>query len=333
MKYNQLGSSGLQISRLSYGAWVTFGDQIGLADAVKLMNVAREAGVNFFDNAETYADGQAELLMGRVFKKVKWSRDSFIVSSKAFFGVDEKTPWPTTIGLSRKHLVEACHQALGRLQLEYLDLYFCHRPDPKVPVSEIVETMTNLVRQGKVLYWGTSMWPADKITEAYEFAKANHLVAPTMEQPQYNMFEREKVEKEFAPLYKKYGLGMTIWSPLAWGLLTGKYSKGIPAGSRLSLKNYAWLKERAMDAAGQKKLQLVGQIKTFADDVGLSLPRFALAWCLKNPNVSTVILGASKVSQLKENLLAIGDVEKMTNGVMSRVDRVLSGVQPFAPVE
>ena len=263
--------------------------------------------------------------MVKVFKAAKWARDSYIVSSKAFFGAGGT--WPTQKGLSRKHLMEACHQALTRLQLDYLDLYFCHRPDPDIPVGEIVETMTNLVRQGKVFYWGTSMWPAEKIVEAYEFANTHHLVAPVMEQPQYNIFYRNLVEKEYAHVIAKYGMGLTTWSPLAAGLLTGKYNKGVPEGSRLALESYQWLKGRILDTSAQQKLDAVTAIKEVADSVGLPLPRFGIAWCLKNPAVSTVILGASKTVQLKENLLALDDVEKITADVTRAIDEIFSGVK------
>ncbi|MGZ5537615.1 MAG: aldo/keto reductase, partial [Chthoniobacterales bacterium] len=287
--------------------------------AEELMSIAYDAGVNFFDNAEAYANGKAEIVMGNIFKRKKWLRDTFVVSSKVFWGGD----LPNQEGLSRKHVFEACHAALKRLQVEYLDLYFCHRPDPNTPIEETVRAMSDLVRQGKVLYWGTSEWSAEQISEAHKIARELRDVPPTMEQPQYNMFHREKVEREFAPLYDTVGLGTTIWSPLASGLLTGKYNDGDPGGTRISLKNYEWLRDQFETAEARSRLAKVKQLVKVADDLGTTLPRLALAWCLKNPNVSTVITGASKPKQVRENMKAGELVPQLTNEVMQRIEKIL----------
>ncbi|MGZ4984051.1 MAG: potassium channel beta subunit family protein [Chthoniobacterales bacterium] len=319
MNYRRLGKSGLQVSELSFGAWVTFAQQISEKTAEELMSIAYDAGVNFFDNAEAYANGKAEIVMGNIFKRKKWPRDTFVVSSKVFWGGD----LPNQEGLSRKHVLEACHAALKRLQVEYLDLYFCHRPDPNTPIEETVRAMSDLVRQGKVLYWGTSEWSAEQISEAHKIARELRDVPPTMEQPQYNMFHREKVEREFAPLYDTVGLGTTIWSPLASGLLTGKYNDGDPGGTRISLKNYEWLRDQFETAEARSRLAKVKQLVKVADDLGTTLPRLALAWCLKNPNVSTVITGASKPKQVRENMKAGELVPQLTNEVMQRIEKIL----------
>ena len=319
MKYRRLGKSGLQVSELSFGAWVTFAQQITEKTAEKLMTIAYDAGVNFFDNAEAYANGKAEIVMGRILKRRGWGRDTFLVSSKVFWGGD----LPNQEGLSRKHVIEACHAALRRLQVDYLDLYFCHRPDPDTPIEETVRAMSDLVAQGKVLYWGTSEWSAAGITEAHRIARELRLVPPTMEQPQYNMFHREKVEKEFAPLYDTVGLGLTIWSPLASGLLTGKYNDGDPGGTRISLKDYAWLREEFETKEARKRLAKVKKLAAVADDLGTTLPRLGLAWCLKNPRVSSVITGASRPSQVKENMKAGELVDQLTGDVMKKIDAIL----------
>ena len=322
MEYRRLGKSGLQVSALSFGAWVTFAQQITRETATQLMTTAFDAGVNFFDNAETYADGQAEIVMGEILKERGWPRDEWTVSSKVFFGATGEKPNQT--GLSRKHIFEACHAALRRLQVNYLDLYFCHRPDPNTPIAETVRAMSDLIHQGKVLYWGTSEWSAAQIGEAYEIAQNNgSLYAPTMEQPQYNMFKRDKVEKEFAPLYGDIGLGTTIWSPLAGGLLTGKYNEGTPKDTRISMENYAWLKPRYEDEEAQAKLAKVRQLADLAKELGTDLPQLAVAWCLKNPHVSTAILGASKVEQLENNLGALDVLSRLTPEVMEKVESVL----------
>ncbi len=322
MSYRPLGKSGLQVSALSFGAWVTFGKQIGDPVAKDLLHTAYDAGINFFDNAEAYADGQAEIVMGAILKKSGWRRSSFLVSSKVFFGCEDDKP--NQSGLSRKHVVEACHAALARLQVDYLDLYYCHRPDPTVPVLETARAMHDLIVQGKVLYWGTSEWSAAQIAEAHQVCALLNLHAPIVEQPQYNLFHRSRVEKEYAPLYKSdTGLGTTIWSPLASGLLTGKYNAGVPTGSRLAASNMEWLRDMILKQPGiEKKLAAVPQFAAIADELGTSLPRLALAWCLKNPQVSTVILGASRVEQLKENLGALAVVDQLTLAVMKRLDAI-----------
>ncbi len=320
MEYRRLGKSGLQVSALSFGAWVTFAQQITRETAEELMNTAFEAGVNFFDNAEAYASGKAEIVMGEILKSRGWNRDEFVVSSKVFWGGDK----PNQEGLSRKHVMEACHAALRRLQVDYLDLYFCHRPDPNTPVEETVRAMSDLVRQGKVLYWGTSEWSADGITKAYDLSRELGLVPPTMEQPQYNMFERAKVELEFAPLYGDIGLGTTVWSPLASGLLTGKYNSGDPGDTRISMANYDWLKEQFTNEEATRRLEVVKKLGVLAGDLGTNLPRLALAWCLKNPHVSTVITGASRVSQLTDNLQALEVVPRLTDEVMRNIDVLLA---------
>ncbi len=320
MEYRRLGKSGLQVSALSFGAWVTFAQQISKETARDLMRTAFDAGVNFFDNAEAYAQGGAEKVMGKILKKEGWGRDEFVVSSKVFWGGDK----PNQKGLCRKHVVEACHAALERLRVDYLDLYFCHRPDPATPVEETVRAMADLIAQGKVLYWGTSEWSAAQINEAANVARELGLPLPTMEQPQYNMFVREKVEKEFAPLYGDIGMGTTIWSPLASGLLTGKYNSGDPGDTRMSLKGYEWLKERMSNDEAKRQLETVKALGSLASDLGTNLPRLALAWCLRNPNVSTVIMGASRVEQLEDNLGALEVVAKLTPEVLEKIEGLLA---------
>jgi len=325
MLYRNLGRSGLLVSALSFGAWVTFGKQIGDPVAKKLLHTAYDAGVNFFDNAEVYADGRAELVMGAILKKSGWRRSSFLVSSKAFFGWEDEKPNQT--GLSRKHLFEACHAALARLQVDYLDLYYCHRPDPATPIFETCRAMHDLITQGKVLYWGTSEWSAAQLNEAYRLCAAHNLHAPTAEQPQYNLFHRTRVEKEYAPLYRDHGLGTTVWSPLASGLLTGKYNAGVPKNSRLDAPGMEWLRDSILnDPATPEKLAAVPKLAALADELGTTLPRLALAWCLKNPRVSTVILGASKPEQLTENFGALDLVEKLTPAAMKRLAAISNPV-------
>lgn len=325
MLYRPLGPSGLQISALSFGAWVTFGKQIGDPVAEQLLHTAYDAGVNFFDNAEAYADGQAEVVMGSILKKTRWHRSSYLVSSKVFFGWEQDKP--NQSGLSRKHVIEACHDALRRLQVDYLDLYYCHRPDPAVPIYETARAMHDLITQGKVLYWGTSEWSADQLREAHRVCAAHNLHAPIVEQPQYNLFHRARVEKEYAPLYKSPGLGTTIWSPLASGILTGKYSGGVPSDSRLGAPGMEWLRDMILnDPAAKAKIAAVPQLATLAQELGTSLPRLAIAWCLKNPHVSTVILGASRVEQLRENLGALDVVDQLTPELMKRLDAIAKPV-------
>lgn len=320
MPYRQLGSSGLKVSALSLGSWVTFGKQIGDSIARDLMHTAYDAGVNFFDNAEAYADGQAEIVMGQILKKAGWRRTSYLVSSKVFFGAEGDRP--NEEGLSRKHVVEACHAALRRLQVDYLDLYFCHRPDPAVPIVETARAMHDLIVQGKVLYWGTSEWSAAQITEAHAVCARLGLHAPVVEQPQYNLFHRTRVEKEYAPLYRKFGLGTTIWSPLSSGLLTGKYNQGIPPGSRLTTPGLEWLRDMVSGPGAAPRLAALSKLAKIATELDTTLPRLGVAWCLKNPRVSTVILGASRLAQLKENLGAIDVLDRLTPAVLARLDKI-----------
>ena len=319
MEYRRLGRSGLQVSALSFGAWVTFAQQITRETASALMTAAFDGGVNFFDNAEAYAAGEAEVVMGKILKKKGWPRSEFIVSSKVFWGGDK----PNQEGLSRKHVMEACHAAMERLKVDYLDLYFCHRPDPNTPIEETVRAMSDLIHQGKVLYWGTSEWSAQGITEAHEAARKHNLVPPTMEQPQYNMFTRDKVEREFAPLYGDVGLGTTVWSPLASGMLTGKYLDGDPGDTRTSLKNYEWLRKTFNNEEAQRRLGVVRSLNDFAKELGTTLPRLALAWCLKNPHVSTAIMGASRVEQLEDNMQSLEVVARLTPEVMEKIEGIL----------
>ncbi len=325
MEYNNLGKSGLKVSKLSLGSWLTFGKLIEDKVSEKLMHYAYDQGINFFDNAEIYARGKSELVMGNILKKCAWSRDSYIVSSKVFFGTGGQ--WPTQKGLNRKHVFEACHQALKRLQVDYLDLYFCHRPDKSTPIEETVWAMHQLIMQGKILYWGTSEWSAQEIMEAHMFAKQNHLIGPVMEQPEYNMFARKKVEVEFAQLYKTLGLGTTIWSPLASGILTDKYLNKFPKGTRLGVKGLEWLKEKNLT---EDKLAKISLLNDLANDLGMSLPIMSIAWCLKNENVSTVILGASKMLQLKENMKSIDALNKLDAKAMKQIEEILQN-QPEHP--
>ncbi len=319
MHYRRLGSSGLQLSALSFGAWVTFGSQIGRDESRNLIAAAHDHGVNFFDNAETYANGEAERVMGDVIADLRLPRDSYCVSSKVYFGAAEN-PGPTQRGLSRKHVVEACHAALQRLRVDHLDLYFCHRPDPDTPIEETVWAMDALIRQGKVLYWGTSEWPAAQIKEAARIARVHNLHAPTMEQPQYNLLHRQRVELEYAPLYSELGLGTTIWSPLASGLLTGKYNEGVAAESRLGQEKTAWLHDMVMGSQEERRLQRVRRFTAVAAELGEKPAQLAIAWCLRNPHVSTVMLGASRTGQLLENLGALEVLERCDDGVWARLE-------------
>ncbi len=329
MEYRRLGKSGLPVSALSYGSWVTFSNQMAVDAALETMTAAYEAGINFFDNAEVYAFGQSELIMGQALQRAGWPRDTYIVSSKVFWGsVDD--PRPTQRGLHRKHVFEACHDALRRLQVEYLDLYFCHRHDPNTPMEEIVRAMTDLVRQGKVLYWGTSEWTAQQIMEAYGVARQYGLVPPAMEQPEYNMFHRQRVEVELAHLYETAGLGTTIWSPLQSGILTGKYNDGIPNDSRATLPGYDWVREMIESEEGQERIAKVRELTRIAEGLNTTTARLAIAWCLKNPRVSTVILGASRVEQLRDNLQALELLPQLTDDVMTAIEGVLSN-KPRAP--
>ncbi len=327
MEYRRLGRSGLKVSSLSFGSWVTFHNQVDLSMAVDMMGTAYEHGVNFFDNAEVYAGGQSEIIMGKALKELSWSRDSYLVSSKVFWGGDK----PTQRGLSRKHVHDACHDALKRLQLDYLDMFFCHRPDHQTPIEETVRAMSVLVDQGKVLYWGTSEWSAQQITEAYSVARQYNLTPPTMEQPQYNMLVRERMESEYLPLYEAIGLGTTIWSPLASGLLTGKYNDGIPTGSRLSLPNLEWLKANIESEEGQENLKKVKRLSTYCLDNKIDMVQLAIAWCLKNPHASTVIMGASRKEQLLHNLESLRVLGNITEELMAEIDTIL-GNKPAAAI-
>jgi voltage-dependent potassium channel beta subunit len=323
MEYRRLGKSGLKVSVLSFGSWVTFSTQADVDLAADMMKAAYDAGVNFFDNAEIYAHGKSEEIMGAALKKLGWRRDSYTVSSKVMWG-SVKDARPTQQGLSRKHIIEACHQAMERLQVDYLDLYFCHRPDPEVPMEEVVRSMNTLIEQGKVFYWGTSEWSAQQLMEAHSVARQYNLIPPTMEQPQYHMFHRYRFEVEYGRLYDTIGLGTTIWSPLASGLLTGKYNNGIPEDSRVNLPGYEWLRKMFESEEGQKRLQSVRELVPIAEELGTTMPRLAIAWCLKNPNVSTVITGASKVAQVEENMKALDLVPQLTDDVMAKIEAVLN---------
>ena len=319
MEYRRLGKSGLKVSVFSFGSWVTFSNQLNEKAATELMEYAYDNGINFFDNAEIYANGNSEIIMGKILKKTGWSRDTYILSSKVFWGGEK----PTQIGLSRKHITDGCHAALKRLQVEYIDLFFCHRPDPETPIEETVRAMDVLIQQGKVLYWGTSEWEAEQITEAYEIAEKFNLTPPTMEQPEYNLFNRGKIEKDYLPLYKEYGLGTTIWSPLASGLLTGKYNHGFPSNSRVYVKGYEWLKEQFESEETIQKIGKVKELQPIAERLEISLTQLALGYCLKNPNVSTIILGASKKEQLKENLGTLSIMDKITDSTIKDINKVL----------
>ncbi|MCP4574390.1 MAG: voltage-dependent potassium channel subunit beta [bacterium] len=329
MEYRFLGRSGLKVSALSFGAWVTFGDQMNVDAAYECMKTAYDAGCNFFDNAEVYAAGRAETIMGEVFRKAGWRREDLVVSTKLFwggranpegggylYGVNDR-------GLSRKHIVEGTNAALQRLGLDYVDLLFCHRPDLDTPVEETVWAMNHVIQQGKALYWGTSEWSAARIRRAYDFARREHLIPPLMEQPQYNMFHRDRVESEYAPLYEEIGLGTTIWSPLASGILTGKYKDGIPDNSRMALADYAWLRPEVESEAGRAKIAKVQHLEPIARDLGCTLAQLAIAWCLSNDDVSTVITGASRASQVSENMEALAVAERLTPDLLETIETIL----------
>lgn len=319
MEYRYLGKSGLQISAISLGAWVTMGAQIDEDTSYECMKLAYEAGVNFFDNAESYAHGNAEIVMGNVIKKAGWRRSDLVISTKLFWGGRK----PNQTGLSRKHIIEGIKASLTRLQMDYVDLIFCHRPDIYTPIEETVRAMNFVIDQGKALYWGTSEWSAGQIMEAYSIARQYNLTPPSMEQPQYNMFTREKVEREFLHLYKEIGLGTTIWSPLASGMLTGKYNHGIPQGTRITLEGYEWLREDFENDSAKQNIEKVKQLLPISENLGVTMAQLAIAWCLKNPNVSTVITGASKPQQVSENLHSMEVVEKLTSDVLNHIDSIL----------
>jgi voltage-dependent potassium channel beta subunit len=319
MEYRRLGKSGLELSALSFGAWVTIGGQIGEETAFECMKAAYDAGVNFFDNAEAYAHGNAEIVMGNVIKKAGWKRSDLVISTKLFWGGRK----PNQTGLSRKHIIEGARASLARLQMDYVDLIFCHRPDIYTPIEETVRAMNFLIDQGLAFYWGTSEWTADQIMQAYSVARQLNLAPPSMEQPEYNMFRRDKVEREFIRLYQEIGLGTTIFSPLASGMLTGKYDQGIPEKTRVSLKGYEWLREDFESEQAVNNLEKVRQLTPIAQSLGLSRAQLAIAWCLKNPNVSTVITGASKPEQVIENMQTMEEADKLTSSVMEQIESVL----------
>jgi len=321
MHYRRLGASGLQLSALSFGAWLTFGRQIGRSQARDLVAAAWDHGINYFDNAEGYANGDAERVMGDVIADLRLPRDGYCVSSKVFFGAVE-APGPTQKGLSRKHVRDACDGALRRLRVDHLDLYFCHRPDPDTPVAETVWAMDTLIRQGKVLYWGTSEWPAAAIREAAEVARTHHLHGPTMEQPEYNLLRRDRVEADYAALYDELGLGLTTWSPLASGLLSGKYAQGVPADSRLAQPGLDWLQRSVLDAGAgaDTPLARATRFTDLAAELGVAPAPLAIAWCLRNPRVSSVLLGASRVEQLLQNLDALALRDRFDDEIWRRVE-------------
>jgi voltage-dependent potassium channel beta subunit len=319
MEYRYLGSSGLQVSAISLGGWVTLSHQMEQDLAYEIMQAAFNGGINFFDNSESYGYGKSETVMGNVIRKAGWKRSEFVVSTKIFWGGEGINQ----IGLSRKHILEGAEAALARYQLDYVDLIFCHRPDIHTPVEESVRAMTYLVNSGKALYWGTSEWSAAQIMEAYAVARQEHLIPPQMEQPEYSMFRRERVEREYAHLYTEIGLGTTVWSPLAGGLLTGKYNKGIPEGSRATIEEYEWLRERFESEQALLNIEKVKKLAPIAEELGCTMAQLALAWCLKNPNVSTAITGASRPEQVVENMAALDVVDKLTGDVVARIEEIL----------
>jgi voltage-dependent potassium channel beta subunit len=318
MEYRHLGRAGIRVSALSLGSWVTFHNQVGVDAAVESMKAAYEAGVNFFDNAEIYANGKSEEIMGEALKKLGWRRGSYLISTKLFWGIHDTVNEKNT--LNRKYLIEGINKSLKRLDMEYVDLVFCHRPDPNTPIEETVWTMHNIVEWGKALYWGTSEWSAADILSAIEIADKHHLHKPVMEQPQYNMFYRQRFEEEYARVFKDYGYGSTIWSPLASGLLTGKYNNGIPGDSRGNLPGYEWLHDQLTN---QDAISKIKKLQVIANEIGVSLAQMSIAWCLKNPNVSTVITGASRVEQVHENMKAVQALEKLTPEVMEQIETII----------
>jgi len=327
MEYRYMGKTGLQLSILSFGSWVSFHKQIDDNAADELMGIAYDNGINFFDNAEAYALGESEKMMGRILKKKNWERSSYVLSSKVFWGWHGKENKPNQSGLSRKHIAEACNEALQRLQVDYLDLFFCHRPDKKVPIEEVVWTMNHLIQRGKILYWGTSEWSGVEIMEAHRVAHQFHLIGPAVEQPQYNLFERNKMEREFLMIFKTVGMGTTIWSPLASGLLSGKYNNGIPEGSRFALQGFDWLKDRWM---GEDKIEKVRKLAGLAGQLNSSLAAFSIAWCIRNTNVTTAILGATNKDQLTENLKAPDVLPLLNDEIMNQVEEIVQ-TKPVQP--
>ena len=323
MQYRRMGRSGLKLSAVSLGAWATFGERVGRSEARELIAQAYAAGINFFDNAESYAQGEAERLMGDVIADLRLSRDAYCVSSKVMWGSMD-APRPTQVGLSRKHVAEARHQALKRLRVEYLDLYLCHRPDPDTPVEETVWAMDTLIRQGKVLYWGTSEWPSEQIAYACRVAQTHHLHGPSVEQPQYNLLCRERVELEYAPLIAEWGLGLTVFSPLASGQLSGKYRQRIAADTRLGTPGYEWLQHQLMAEDGRRAAAIQRFVQA-AQNMNLSPAVAAIAWCLRNPLVSTVLLGATRPEQLAENLRAVEIHASLSEHAMQLLEAAVSG--------
>lgn len=319
MEYRRLGRSGLKVSVLSFGSWVSFHTQLGVETATACMQAAHDAGVNFYDNAEVYAGGESERIMGKVINDLGWDRSSYVISTKFYWGITEGVNTRNT--LNRKYLMQAIDGSLDRLGLDYVDLVYCHRADTETPIEETVWAMHDIVSSGKALYWGTSEWHADEIRAAWEIAERHHLHKPQMEQPQYNLLHRKKVEKEYSRLYDEIGLGTTIWSPLASGLLTGKYLDGIPEGSRGSLDGYGWLQDFLTDEANLNKVR---NLKAVSDDLDCSLAQLSIAWCAKNPNVSTVITGASRVEQVHENLASLEVMDRLDDDVMERIDAIVS---------
>lgn len=320
MEYRHLGASGLKVSALSFGTWVTFADQIDDETAYRCLSKAYDAGVNFFDTAEEYADGRAEAVLGRLLKRAGWKRTDLVISTKIFWGGNG----PNDRGLSRKHIIEGASASLERLQLDYVDLIYCHRPDMHTPVEETVRAMNDLICQGKAFYWGTSEWSAAQIMEAYGIARHEHLIPPTMEQPEYNMFQRKRVEKEYHSLFKKIGLGTTVYSPLASGLLSGKYNEGMPANTRATQNGYEWLRSKFSGKEAERRIAKIRALNVIAEELGCSMAQLALAWCLKNPNVSSVITGASKPQHVEQNMAAIEVVSKLDRGVMERIEKILA---------
>ena len=327
MEYRFLGRSGLKVSALSFGTWVTFGEQVEEDTAAACLKAARRAGVNFFDTAESYARGQAEVVLGRLVRKLGWKRSDLVISTKIFWG----GPGPNETGLARKHLLEGALSSLKRLQMDYVDLIFCHRPDKDTPIEETVRAMSHLVDRGLAFYWGTSEWSAEELRDAYHIARRERLAPPTMEQPQYNMFHRDRVEREYRRLYRDFGLGTTVWSPLASGYLTGKYARGVPEGSRLSLRGYGWLRKRYEGPESGAQLKKIGQLDRLASRLKITLPQLALAWCLKNPDVSTVITGASRPEQVEENMKAMDALTLLTSEVMEKIEKILGNKPPAEP--
>jgi voltage-dependent potassium channel beta subunit len=322
MEYRHLGRSGLNVSVLSLGAWVTYGSQVGEEVALECMKTAFDGGVNFFDNAEAYASGRAEIIMGNVIRRIGWRRGDLVISTKLFWG----GKGPNDVGLSRKRILEGTDAALRRLQLDHVDLLFCHRPDPNTPIEETVRAMNHVLNQGKALYWGTSEWSAEAISEASAIAEREHLIGPQMEQPQYHMFHRQRVEKEYESLYDEIGLGLTIWSPLASGLLTGKYDNGMVPGTRASHPGMEWLREELVGAAAQPRVEVVKKLEPIATRLGCTRAQLALAWCMQNPRVSSVITGATRAEQVKENLGALDVVKRITRDTMREIDALITRV-------